>query len=63
MYRAQRDLEPEALRDLASITTTARMKFNTVVDTAQLERMKLHIHNVCIYRNLISQVRGTRESS
>ena len=58
MYRAQRDLEPEALRDLASITTTVRMKFNTVADTAR----EKYIHNVCsVYRNLISQAGGTRE--
>ena len=46
MYRAQIDLEPEALRDLASITTTARMKFNTVADTA---RENEAAHTQCMY--------------
>ena len=46
MYRAQRDFEQEALRNLDSISTTARMKFDT--DREGIGRMKL-----------ISKARGT----
>ena len=38
MYRAQRDFKPEALRNLTSITTTARTKFDT--DCKGIGRMK-----------------------